>query len=248
MFGILANYKNEFSKLFSGKKYVVFMIIEAIICGVVVLTKELAIKLSDGHFNLNQVSTAMTLMGMFVTVVFPFIIFMAACDLFSSEFHDKTVRAVFARPTTRIKVYIGKILAITTLVLMNMIVVLVVSGTLDYIFSGKIVNFVYISLGYFIDIIPLMVLIGMAVLINQFVKSSTMAMFLCIIAYIALNLLGIYYPDFSGLVFTGYMQWHKIIIGTNVPILALFNRAMILLGYGLTFASVSYYMFRYKEC
>lgn len=248
MFGVLANYKNEFLKLFSGKKYIVFMIIEAIICGIAVLSKVLALRLSNGMFNMNQVSTAMTLMGMFITVIIPFIVFMAACDLFSSEFHDKTIRGTFVRPTARYKVYIGKVLAITTLVIMNMAVILIVSGTLDYIFTGKIVSFVYITLGYLIDIIPMMVLIGMAVLINQFVKSSTMAMFLCIITYIVLNLLGIYYPDLSGLVFTGYMQWHKIIIGTDMPALALFNRSMILLGYGLTFASISYYMFRYKEC
>jgi len=99
-----------------------------------------------------------------------------------------------------------------------------------------------------LDMVPLAVLALMTIMINQLVKNSTFAMFLAIIVYIGLNVLGIYFSNLSGLVFTGYMQWHKLWLGAGLPISALFSKILLMLGYGLTFTAVGYYLFRFKEC
>ena len=73
-------------------------------------------------------------------------------------------------------------------------------------------------------------------------------MFLCIIIYICLKLAGVYFTGLSGLVFTGYMQWHKLWLGAGMPVGTMISRVALLLGYGITFTSVGYYIFRFKEC
>lgn len=79
-------------------------------------------------------------------------------------------------------------------------------------------------MAYILDMVPLAVLALMTIMINQLVKNSTFAMFLAIIVYIGLNVLGIYFSNLSGLVFTGYMQWHKLWLGAGLPISALFSK------------------------
>lgn len=245
---ITANFKNECSKLFSRRKYIVFMIIEIIICIGAVCSKLLAAKLSNGVWTMSNINTAITMMSLFLEAVIPFVSIMAVCELFSAEFQSKTIRSVFMRPAERYKVYIGKIGAVLLLAVINMAVVFAASSITDLAVSGKVVSFRYSLLAYILDIVPMLVVILMAVMLNQLVKSSTMAMFLCIIVYTGLKVMGISFTSLSGLVFTGYMQWHKIWLGGGMPYLAASFKALLLLGYGLTFASVGYYIFRFKEC
>ena len=37
-------------------------------------------------------------------------------------------------------------------------------------------------------------------------------------------------------------------LGAGLPISALFSKILLMLGYGLTFTAVGYYLFRFKEC
>ena len=52
-------------------------------------------------------------------------------------------------------------------------------------------------MAYILDMVPLAVLALMTIMINQLVKNSTFAMFLAIIVYIGLNVLGIYFSNLS---------------------------------------------------
>ncbi len=196
---ILADYKNECAKLFNRKKYYVFMAIEVLICGIVILTKLLTNRLSRG-------AVSLTLMSLFIEIIIPFIVMMAACEMFSEEFQSKTIRAVFMRPIARYKIYLGKYFAVLTLAVVNMLVGMLAANLMDLLIVRNLNSLGYSILAYIIDIIPMMVLIMMVVMINQLVNNSTMAMFLCIIIYICLKLAGVYFTGLSGLVFTGYMQ------------------------------------------
>ena len=68
-------------------------------------------------------------------------------------------------------------------------------------------------------------------------------MFLSILLFIGFNVLGIFWSNASGLLFTGYMQWHKIWLGTTLPFSALFPKIALLFGYGMVFFSGGYYLF-----
>lgn len=241
-------FKNECTKLFSRKKYYVFMIIEMLICFVTVCTKLITLKLSGGNITLSNVSTPLMVMSLFYSVIIPFISIMAVCELFASEFSDKTIRSVFSRPIERYKVYIAKTAAVLFLAVINMAVVLLTSSAADFLVSKRLVNFGYTVLAYIFDIAPMLIVILMAVMINQFVKSSTMAMFLCIIVYAGISIAEIFIPSMSGLVFTGFMQWHKIWLGGGMPFMAVSFKALLLIGYGMIFGAIGYYIFRFKEC
>ena len=210
MSGLLANYRNECAKLMSSKKYIVFIIIEILICAVAVFSKLIVTSISKGTWTMNNISSPISLMTLFVQAIVPFIIMLASCDLFAGEFQDKTIRAVFMRPTARYKVFVGKVLAVITIAAVNMAVVLISSSIFDIIVSGSVVNLGYAVWAYILDMVP--------------------------------------FSNLSGLVFTGYMQWHKLWLGAGLPISALFSKILLMLGYGLTFTAVGYYLFRFKEC
>lgn len=57
-----------------------------------------------------------------------------------------------------------------------------------------------------------------------------------------------YFSNLSGLVFTGYMQWHKLWLGAGLANISIIRKILLMLGYGLTFTAVGYYLFRFKEC
>lgn len=115
MSGLLANYRNECAKLMSSKKYIVFIIIEFLICAIAVFSKLIVASISKGTWTMNNISSPISLMTLFVQAIVPFIIMLASCDLFAGEFQDKTIRAVFMRPTARYKVFVGKVLAVITI-------------------------------------------------------------------------------------------------------------------------------------
>lgn len=244
---ITANFKNECTKLLSHKKYIVFIIIEIIICIGAVCMKLLSARLSKGIWTMSNINTSTALMSLFVEAIIPFISIMAVCELFAAEFREKTIRGILMRPVERYKIFIGKIAAVLFLAVINMAAVFIASSIADLVVSGMVVSFGYALLSYIIDIVPMLIVILMAVMINQFVKSSTMAMFLCIIIYAGLKIAGIYFSSMSGLVFTGFMQWHKIWLGSGMSYLAASSKALLLIGYGLTFGSIGYFTFRFKE-
>lgn len=247
MKGITANLKNELNKLLSRKKYIVFMIIEAAVCAGAACVKILSSRVSGGSFDLSGLNTSMSLLSFFAEAVIPFISIMAVCELFSAEFRDQTIRAVLVRPCQRYKIFLGKVFAVFILALMNISVILTASAIADLTVSRKIVGFGYALGAYIIDAFPILVVILMAVMINQFTKSSTMAMFLCIMIYVGLKIAGIYFSSLGGLLFTGYMQLHRILWGGGMPPVAASFKVLLLVGYGLTFSAVGYYAFKFKE-
>jgi ABC-2 type transport system permease protein len=135
----------------------------------------------------------------FIQVYIPLIIFMASCDTFSTELQDGTIKAVLMRPISRLKIFLSKITAVMMLAVAYLASLFIVTVLLEAIFSGGIKSF-WVSFGaYLLDIVPLFILLLMAVLVNQLTKSSTLAMFVLILVYVLLSVIGIFIPQMSGL-------------------------------------------------
>ena len=242
-----ANLINELQKLWVKKKYIVFLIIEVAICALVVFVQTLISRASNGIFPLRAMSLSMTVITFFIEVLIPLIVFMAATDLFCTEFQDKTMRAVIVRPISKFKIYLSKVLAVTILASLNIIAVFLVTNLLEATVVGEINNFWHSFGAYFLNILPMFIVVLMAVLLNQTVNGSTLAMFICIIAYAALKLSVFFIPQLGGLLFTGYMQWHKLWLGQMLPAGALFSKIALLFGYIIVFLSGGYYLFDKRE-
>lgn len=243
----IACFQNETQKLFSRKKYIVFLVLEALICAISILSGKLVSNLISQNggpsFTLSIGNTATSMMGLFVSWMVPLIMMMAVCDLFSTEFGDETIKASLMRPISRFKIYIAKITAILFLGIVNFAVICLAASGMELLIYGSVSSFGYALTAYALDLIPLLIVILMAVFINHLCKSTTMAMFLSILLFIGLNVLGIFWSHISGLLFTGYMQWHKIWLGTTLPFSALFPKIALLLGYGMVFFGGGYYLF-----
>ena len=242
---IYANFQNELEKIFAKKKYFVLLIIQALICVMGVLLSVIVSKLTGARLNISDL--ALGSLTLFVEIIIPLIIFMAATDLFCAEAENKTIKTVLLCPINRFKIYISKISAITALAGINLMCVFTVSAILG-VFTGN--SFSALLSGFFacvINIFPMIILVLMACLINQFTNGSAMAMFLCIIIYVMLRLFNYFVPFIDVFLFTGYLQWHKLFLGNTLPFGALFSKILLLVSYGMIFLSSGYYLFAKKD-
>ena len=100
---------------------------------------------------------------------------------------------------------------------------------------------------YFLDIIPMLVLVLFAGMINQFSGSTSLSMLICIIMYIGLYVIGIIVPQAGSLLFTGYMQWHNVWVGVTIPFFAILSKIGMIAGYGMVFGCIGYYLYERRE-
>ncbi len=241
-----ADLKNQLTKLRSRKKYLVLLIIELIICavwGLVNLALGKAVLNIGLDAKLVLGSMPMSLLGFFIQVYIPLIIFMAACDLFAGELADKTVRAGFMRPVSRFKQYLSRVAAVMILACVYLLVLFVISAAYNIIYGHTASGLLSAFVAYLLDAVPLLILILFAVLINQIAGGTSLSILLCILLYLGFYVIGVLVPQSSGMFFTGYAQWHNLWIGTWLPLRAILPKLGILIGYGAVFGSLGYYLY-----
>ena len=224
------------------------MIVGAAICILFTLVSMLLGKLLTGGTLDSAVKNfPLTILPIFAQVIIPLIGAMAVCDLFASEYHDMSIKALLIRPITRFKIYTAKVCASFTMCVIMFAAAFAVSILCNIISVGKTDGAGYAFFAYLIDLVPVLIIILMSALINQCTKSSTSSMFLCIIVYVVLKAGGIFKPVLDSLLFTGYMQWHRLWLGIPLPPSMLIAKCILLLGYGVTFFCGGYCMFLKRE-
>ena len=244
-----ASLKNELTKLKCHKKYTVLLLLSIALSAVWGILNFLAGQVKT--LPITPVDTLsglpMMLLGFFVSTIIPLIVFMAACDLFTGEVADGTVRAGFMRPVSRFKQYFAKVSAVYVVAVIYLGAIFVFSELFRLIAVRSGSGILTELASYALDCIPLIVLVLFASMVNQFLKSTSLSVILCIIIYMGLLAGGVVISQLSGLVFTGYMQWHTLWLGYGVPFGAMLPKIFILIGYGLVFSCVGYYFFERKE-
>ncbi|MBN7773425.1 ABC transporter permease subunit [Clostridium aminobutyricum] len=245
----IANMQNELKKLSTRKKFLVFLIIEVVICIICGVINMAIGKASGGVVSSSLIlaNMPMAMLSFFIQIYIPLIIFMAACDLFSGEVHDGTIRATFMRPVSRGKQYFSKIAAIMILAAIYIVTLFIFTTIIKGVAAHSTEGLIDSFLSYTLDIIPLIVLVLFAAMMNQFSRSPSLSIIICIIIYIALYIIGIIVPLLSGLLFTGYLQWHNLWIGATLPFKFMISKMGILVGYGMIFGCVGYYLFERRE-
>lgn len=246
---------NELSKLAAKKKYLVFLILEVVICVGQVLATSLLGKLANraevgmGDTLVKSSARGLPLdfLSFFLMVFIPLVVFMAATDLFCAEFDNHTIKALLIRPISRFKIYISKTLAVLALSVFYLVFVFVSASVLELLLNRSIDAFMTSLGAYLLDVVPLIVTCLMAVFINQAVKSPTLSMFLCIAIYAGFHIIGIVMPNLAGLLFTGYTQWHKLFLGAPLPFGAVISKIGLMVGYGMLFTAGGFLLFDKKE-
>lgn len=246
----IAGYKAEVYKLFAKKKYLVFFIISVLICAATISSQLVISVVSHEELSYRINNFPVMMLPFFAEVLIPLIIFMAVSDLFGAEFADNTIKAMLLRPINRFKLMTAKILASFSIGGILMMGVFLTATIIDLAVNGADgfrKYFIYNTASYIIDLIPMLLLAIMAALINLLSKGTTLAMFLCILIYAVLKYCSYFIGITDGMLFTSYLQWHKLWIGNTIPFHALISKIALLIGYGTVMFSAAYYVFDKKD-
>ena len=246
MNALIQNTKSELYKLIIRKKYIVIAVIAAIICILRLGGSVLISKVSGGEIVIKS-NLIMEMIGFATDILVPIIIFMAVTDLFASEVQEDTIKASLMRPLTRFKVMTSKSIAAFALGCATLMAMFVICLIIQIISGNSLSAVPHTLAAYIIDMIPVMSLVAMAVLINMLSKSPTLAMLLCIVAYVVFKYMNYYISPIGQMVFTAYSQWHRIWIGSSLPVTALMSKTGILLGSVLILYTISYIIFDKKD-
>lgn len=246
MKALITNTKSELYKLLIKKKYIVITVIGALICVLRLGGNVLIAKLSGGEVVIKS-NLIMEMIGFVTDILIPLIIFMAVTDLFASETQEDTLKASLMRPLTRFKVMTSKSLAAFILGAAALLAMFFICLIIQIISGNSLSAVPHTFAAYVIDMIPILALVSMAVLINMLSKSPTLAMLLCIVVYALFKYMNYYVSPMGQMIFTAYSQWHKIWIGTALPLTALLSKIGILFGSILILYIVSYIIFEKKD-
>jgi len=239
---------NETLKIFYKKKTMFFMIITVLIpIGTVVL--EAILKGNTGISLFGSMGPVLFILGLFMNIFLPLFIAMICCDLFSGELGDKSIKIALLRPISRMKVFISKITATAIYIVASLVVVFVVS-CLSLLIAGRFSAFsglISWVLAYALSIVPMLVIIFALAFICQFFKSSSGAITVSILAFIALKAAAPFFFNISRVLFTFYTDWYLMWIGNSLLVGKIFNVFMLFLSYSIIFLSAGFYMFDRKE-
>lgn len=244
-----ANLKNELFKLTKRKKYFVLLVLGCLVSVASALRVLIANYITGGGISRASILGGLMNANLFFVLLafLPLIAIMASCDLFVGEQADHTIRFSLMRPIAKWKLYFSKITAVMLLCILDLAVLWGVTSVTQVVLGGGTSGLVSSVFACLLDIIPLIVLVLFFVLVNQVIKSTSLAVLLCVVLHIGFIVLGTYLPVAGGLLFSGYLQWHNLWIGTILPFGALLPRIGLLLGYGLVFGSAGYLLFERKE-
>lgn len=244
-----ASLQNELFKLRKRRKYLVFFVIGAAICVASGLKILIANLITEGGVSRAAILGGLTTADLpfFLMIFLPLIAIMASCDLFVGEGADHTIRFSLMRPVGKGKLFFTKAFAAFLLCAMNLAMVFVVTAVTQIAMGGTVRGIGTGFLACLLDLIPLAVLVLFFCMVNQFFRGATLTAVLCIVLYIGLMALGTYVSAAGGLLFTGYLKWHNLWIGTTLPFFAMISRIGILAGCALVFACCGYLLFDRKE-
>lgn len=246
---LYANIINETQKLFLRKKTIVLFVVTALIP--VALSGILSIFQNNiGITPVNSNQFSIFILGIFTNYILPLLITMAAVDMFSGEFNERTIKSILLRPISRFKIYMSKILCIGIYIVLNLLLLYLVSSLTGLFLqgSGSILNSLLRGLAaYVVSIIP-MVGIGIVVaFISQFFKSSSGALVVSIIIYIALTVIARLFPALSRSLLTSFSEWYLLWVGGSIMLQKILNSFIIILAYSMIFFAAGFYLFDRKE-
>lgn len=246
MSALISNTKSELYKLVIRKKYIVIAVIAALVCILRLGGSVLISKVSGGEIVIKS-NLIMEMMGFITDILNPLVVFMAVCDLFSSEAQEDTLKASLMRPLTRFKVLTSKSLAAFFMGCITMMAMFVICFIIQLVSGSGLSAVPHALVAYLINLIPIFSLVALALCINMLSKSPTLAMLLCIVVYVVFKYINYYISPLGQMIFTAYTQWHRIWIGASLPPAALMSKAGILFGSVLILYTVSYIIFDRKD-
>ncbi|CAM2914227.1 ABC transporter permease [Paenibacillus sediminis] len=248
MHSLYANVWNETLKITLKKKSLFFLAITLIIpIGVSLLLANFQSNIGIGAISSKDFPILM--LNLFTAIFLPLFVFMSAADQFAGEFGDNTLKLVLTRPISRFKVFVSKQISLGIYIAAYLFVALIASMIAAFFLSGNISGTAILDwlIAYGAAFLPLATLSIMVVLLAQFFTTSSGALTISILLYIAAKMSAFFFPQISKYYPTAYMDWHMLWLGSGTASGQLLSIFMFLLGCSILCFIAGYYLFDKKE-
>lgn len=241
-----AVYINEIFKISKKKKItaaLIFSVLSVIVAAIVVY--------SLNNFAGIRVTGSSEFSIMVLTIlsysIFPLFTTFICIDMFAGEFADDTIKFTLTGPASRIKVFLGKILAVATFIICNLVFVMVLSVIASLFINRNLPNLFKILISYVMAFMPIFIFALVVILISNITKGTTSAFMLSIFVFLVFNGLSLGFPQLKSFLFTSTFEWYRLILGNYINFSKIFRMFLILLGYGIMLIAAGYYLFEKKD-
>lgn len=179
--------------------------------------------------------------------LFPLFTAFICIDMFAGEFADHTIKFTLTGPASRVKVFLGKILAISTFIICNLIFVMVLSVVASLFINSNVPNLMKIIISYIMAFLPIFIFALVVVMISNITRGTTSAFMLSIFVFLIFNVLSLVFPQIRSFLFTSGFDWYRLILGSYINYSKILRIFLILFGYGIMLFASGYYLFEKKD-
>lgn len=248
MHSLYANVWNETLKIALKKKTWFFMLLTLIIP----IGAGLLLANFQSGFGIGAVSSGdypIVMLSLFTGIFLPLFVFMGAAELFSGEIGDRTLKIILTRPISRFKVYASKQISLGLYIAAYLFIAMIGSVIAAIFLSGGLSDFAVLEwlIAYGAAFVPLATLSLTAVLLAQFFTSSSGALTISILLYIAVKASSFFFPQVSTYSPTAYLDWHMLWIGSPMASSQVWSVFIFLLACSILVFTAGYYLFDKKE-
>lgn len=237
---------NEMFKISKKKK-----IITALIFSVLSVIAAAIVEYSLNNFVGIRVTGSSEFSIMILTILsyslFPLFTAFVCIDMFAGEFADHTIKFTLTGQASRIKVYLGKILAIAVFIICNLLLVMILSIVASLFINSNIPNFLNILIYYIMAFFPIFIFALAVVFISNVTWGTISAFMLSIFVFLLFNGLNLVFPQIRSFLFTSSFDWYRLILGSYINYSKIFRVFLILFGYGIMLFTAGYYLFEKKD-
>lgn len=179
--------------------------------------------------------------------ILPLLMTFLAIDMFAGEFADDTIKFTLTGPTSRFKVFLGKVLAVATFIIGKLFFVMIISVIASIFINQKIPNLLKIFTSYTMAFMPIFVFSLVVILIANIAKGTTSAFMFSIFIFLIANGLNLFFPQIKSFLFTSTFDWYRLILGSYINFSKILRVFLILLGYCIMLFTAGYYLFEKRD-
>ncbi len=241
-----AVYLNEVYKISKKKKITVAAVLSVVAVAVAAVAVYLVNNFSGIRVTGSSELSILVLQVMSYTLIPLFVTFVAV-DMFGGEFSDVTMKITLTAPATRLKIYLGKILAIASFIAANLLAIMVLSLIASFFVGIGMPNVVRIFFAYVLAFFPLLIYAMTVVLISNLIRGTTGAFMVSILVFLLFIGAGILFPQIKSFLFTASFDWYRLVLGSFINVGKLLRVFMILAGYAVMLFGCGFYLFEKRD-
>ena len=221
--------KTTLKKIFSRKKYIVILILCALISIFLSLYSSGGIRLNLGFVSFSFSNGAYAAFSVLDSLFLPLSALMLCSDFLAHEIADNTIKTELLRPIGRTKLFFSKLtgmLLYLTLILGISVLFCSIIG----LFTGHI-QFIRVLLSALMILVNCAVYLAFSSFLAVWTGNPSLTMFLGILIYIALSALSVIAGFGAALAFTAHTGWYKMVLGSVIPWKTIGLTAVLFLSY-----------------